>query len=183
LGQLVVAILLIPVAVVAFRQAREALDQSAARPRLRLAFLGEDGLLYDVYWLNLPMNRRDGNRVTLALENQGDAIAVWWQASFDLPLELLQLIRLGEGEAGVVPREVPITVDTVADVERYVTQSAGMKALFPGPPIELAVISARLDPNFDHKFKPEYPIRYELVTDRSKRVTGTIPLRVEKIAQ
>jgi hypothetical protein len=183
LGQLIVALVLIPVAVVAFWQARVALAQSAARPRLCLAFLGEDGLLYDVYWLNLPINGREGNRLTLALENQGDAIAVWWQVSFDLPLELLQLLRLGDGHASVFPREVAITMDTVGDSERYVAQGAGAKALFPGPPIQVALISARLDPNFDHKFKREYPIRFELVTDRSKRVTGSIPLRIGKIAQ
>src|SRR3990170_700673 len=56
LGQLVVALILIPPAIVAFWQARDALAQSAARPSLRFAFLGEDGLLSNSYVMTIPQS-------------------------------------------------------------------------------------------------------------------------------
>ena len=182
LGQLVVALLLIPLAVVAFWEARNALAQSSARPRLRMAFLGEDGLLHDDYAMRLPSDRQDANRVTLAIENNGEAIAVWWQASFDIPLRLVKLMRLGQGHFNVFPRQAPITIDTVGDVERYVVQSAGTVALFPGPPVQIAIVNAGLDPDFNHQFEKEYAIEFELLTDRSGPVRSSIPLRISKLS-
>ena len=182
LGQLIVALLLIPLAVVAFWEAREAIAQSTARPRLRMAFLGEDGLLHDQYTIRFPHDGRDANRVTLAVENNGDAIAVWWQASFDLPTNLLKLIRLGNGQLNIFQRQVPMMMDTVGEVERRVVQSAGTVTLFPGPPVQIAVINASIDPNFDHDFDEEYAIEFELLTDRSDPIRNRIPLRIEKLS-
>jgi len=180
LGQLVVALLLIPLAVVAFWEARAAVAQAAATPRLRMAFLGEDGLLHDSYTLRLPKEGRDANRVTLAIENRGEAIAVWWQASFDLPVDLVKLIRLGNGQINVMQRQVPIVMDTVGSIERRIVQSAGTLALFPGPPIQIATINARLDPTFPHQFAAEYALAFELLTDKTKPIRAHLPLRVEK---
>jgi hypothetical protein len=134
LGQLIVALFLIPLAVVAFWEARNALLQAAAKPILRFAFLGEDGLLYDEYTASLPAGGGSANRVTFAVENVGDAIAVWWQVSFDLPVKMMADFRRGEGKVFVRNRQVSISMDTVGNVERYVAQSAGTVGLFPGPP-------------------------------------------------
>jgi len=180
LGQLIVALLLIPLAVVAFWEAREALARAAPQPRIRMAFLGEDGFLHDQDTMRLPPDGTDANRITLALENFGDAAAVWWQASFEIPTSLAYRLRLGQGSLAVYPRHAPLTMDTIAMAEeRYVAQSAGTVGLFPGPPVQIAVIQGRLDPNHLSNVPSGCLIRYQVLSDKSQREEGFLSLGVE----
>ncbi len=179
LGQLIVALSLIPLAVVAFWEARYALLQAAARPSLRFAFLGEDGLLHDEYIVSLPAGGGHANRVTFAVENTGDAIAVWWQVSFDLLVEMMEEFRMGEGSVLVRKRQVLYMMDTVGDVERYVAHSAGTVGIFPGPPVQIAIVDIAFDAFASSDFKSEYPISFELLTDRSSPVEGEIHLKIQ----
>jgi hypothetical protein len=153
--------------------------QNQRRPRLRFAFLGEDGLLHDEYEISLPVGGGHANRVTFAVENTGDAIAVWWQVSFDLSVEMMRRFRMGEGNVTVLPGQVPVTMDTVGDVERYVAQSTGTVGLFPGPPVQVARMDVTFDAFAGTEFEAEYPIGFELLTDRSGPVNGVIPLRIQ----
>ncbi len=178
LAQLIVALLLIPLAVVAFWEARNAILKASATPNLRFAFLGGDGLLHDEYSLSLPAGGGHANRVTFAVENTGDAIAVWWQVIFDLPVEMIRRFKMGEGNVFVKPRQVPIIMDTVGDVERYVAQSAGTVGLFPGPPVQVAIVDVEFDVFSGTDFESEYPIGFELITDRSGPVKGRITLKI-----
>jgi hypothetical protein len=180
LGQLIVALLLIPLAVVAFWEAREAIATAAPRPRTRMAFLGEDGFLHDQDTMRLPPDSTDANRISLALENFGDTVAVWWQASFEVPTSLAYRLRLGQGSLAVLPRQAPLTMDTVGlAVERYVAQSAGTVALFPGPPVQIAVKQGLLDPNFLSNLRSGYLLRYEVLSDKSQLEEGYLSLGVE----
>jgi len=154
--------------------------QSQRRPRLRFAFLGEDGLLHDEYEILLPVGGGIANRVTFAVENTGDAIAVWWQVSFDLSVEMMRRFRMGEGSFEVLPRtETFMPPDTVGDVMRYVAQSTGTVGLFPGPPLQIATVNVSFDASAGTEFEAEYPISFELLTDRSGPVNGAIPLRIQ----
>jgi hypothetical protein len=179
LGQLIVALFLIPLAVVAFWEARNALLQAAAKPILRFAFLGEDGLLYDEYTASLPAGGGSANRVTFAVENVGDAIAVWWQVSFDLPVKMMADFRRGEGKVFVRNRQVSISMDTVGNVERYVAQSAGTVGLFPGPPVQVAILDVQFDVFANTRFDVLHGIKYELLTDRSGPFKGELPLKIQ----
>ena len=179
LAQLIVAMILIPLAVVAFWEARNALLRAAATPNLRFAFLGEDGLLHDEYLLVLPEGGGHANRVTFAVENTGQAVAVWWQVTFDLPVALMETFRAGEGNVNVGARQVPVMMDTVGDVERRVAQSVGTIGLFPGPPVQVAIMEVQFDVFAGAEFDSEYLVRYEVLTDRSAAQEGEIPLRVQ----
>jgi hypothetical protein len=148
-----------------------------------MAFLGEEGLLHDHWTIRFPRNVNQVRRVTLAIENNGDAIAVWWQASFDLPLSLLTQIKQGDGDFKVRERQVLMMMDTVGDVERRVVQNIGKLALFPVPPVQIAIISAFLDPRVQHNFDKEYYIDFELLTDRSKPVRNRNPIKIEMMPE
>jgi len=179
LGQLVVALLLIPPAIVAFWEASEALRQSAAQPLLGLAFLGEDGLLHHTDVINIPQSGGSANRVTLAVENTGDAIAVWWQAHFDIPVEMMRSLRSAQCTVNVMPRHVPVlTMDTVGEVERRVVQSAGTIGLFPGPPVQIATIEVHAGSELTGPLEQEYHIDYRLFTEQSNPVIGSLPLKI-----
>ena len=153
--------------------------QSQRQPSLSFAFLGEDGLLHNEYVIQLPHGGGHANRVTFALENTGNAIAVWWQVSFDLPVEMMHRFRKGEGNVSVRHRHVPIVMDTVGDVERYVAQSTGTVGLFPGPPVQIAALDVSFDAFADTKFESEYLIGFEVLTDRTRPVRGALPLRIQ----
>ena len=153
--------------------------QSQRRPSLRFAFLGEDGLLHDEYEISLPVDGGRANRITFAVENTGDAIAVWWQVRFDLPVRMMRRFRMGEGRVFVRHRQVPLMMDTVGDVERYVAQSTGTVGLFPGPPVQVAIVEVDFDSFAGSEFEAEYPIGFQLLTDQSGPVNGEIPLRIQ----
>jgi hypothetical protein len=182
LGQLVIAIILIPLAVVGFWEARHTILHAAAKPKLRFAFLGEEGLLYDEYVISLPAVGGHANRVTFAVENTGNAIAVWWQVSFDLPVEMMEKFEKGEGNVRVRKRQVTLMMDTVGNVRRYVGQSAGTVGLFPGPPTQVAIIDVAFDALAYYNLndiEAEYPISFEILTDKTSPFRGEIPLKVE----
>ena len=182
LGQLVVALLLLPPAIVALWQASQAIREGAARPSLRLAFLGEDGLLHDTDVLRIPQSGGSANRITLALENTGDAIAVWWQAQFDIPVEMMRSLRAAGCSVNVMPRHVPfVTMDTVGEVERRVVQSTGAIGLFPGPPVQLARIEVHADNVIQAPLAHEYPIAHKVITERAKPFPGSLPLTIELV--
>lgn len=182
LGQLIVALLLIPPAIVAFWQTSQALREGAARPSLRLAFLGEDGLLHDTEVLKLPQAGGSANRVTLAVENTGLAIAVWWQVHFDIPVEMMKSLRAAGCSVDIMPRHAPaFTMDTVRDVERRVVQSAGTIALFPGPPVQIATMEVHVGTQIASPIDREYSIGYGLLTDRSGAMPGTLPLKIRTV--
>ncbi len=179
-GQFVAEMILIPVAAAAFFVSREALKDALAKPELRLRFLDADGVVKDDYTVFVPEGFNWSNGVTLALENVGDAIAVWWQVSFYLPMELIEAVEEGKGDLYVRDRtQVRISnVDTVGDVRRYTVQSEGSYACFPRTHVEIAKIDAFRDPNT--ALEPKYQIRYEIMTERTKRVSGKIPLKFEE---
>jgi len=180
LGQLIVALILIPPAIVAFWQATNALRESTSRPALRLAFLAEDGYVRDTYTMTIPKDGGSTNRVTLAIENTGEAVAVWWQAEFDFPVDMMRLLRSGQNRVHIMARHVPfVTMDTVGDVERRVAQSTGTVGLFPGPPVQLLAFVADIEPGSLPQLRRQFQIKYRVITDRSEPLRGELPLTLE----
>lgn len=81
LGQLIIAILLIPAAILAVWETLDTLREASDRPALELAFLDPLGQLQDTYSVQLPVGGGQFPGVTFALQNNGGAIAVWWQVT------------------------------------------------------------------------------------------------------
>ena len=174
LAQVLLEALLIPLAAVAFWEAREAVRRSASSPELRVMLLGEDGQLREAETAAIDPGEPQDRRITFALDNTGDAVAVWWQATFDIPVELMHALRL-RGTAQVLPRHVQhITMDTVGLFQRYRVQSLGEVASFPGVPVEIASLHFKVP--FDKNWSTDFVIPYTIMTDRSQIVSGQIPL-------
>lgn len=72
LAQVVVEMVLIPVAAIAFWQTKKAFDKAAALPDLQLGFLGEDGRVHDEYTVAIPEGGGHANRVSFAIINNGE---------------------------------------------------------------------------------------------------------------
>jgi hypothetical protein len=202
LGQLLVDAILLPVAIYGFIMAAEEFRKARMVPRLDLFWEVEPDKTEKEITLRVaplptigfqPEEEGGDLGIRPVLINSGQAIALWYMLSFDVPCEICEQYNLkhmltGTKEYGWAPqlgdRSSNWRYEILPDKWRVVFLSNGEIASFPGVPLPLGVQNLNIATLFiaaDKKFK-EYQVPYTIMTDQGHKTEGSLLIRLERVS-
>jgi hypothetical protein len=184
LGQFLVDVLLLPVAIFGFVLAMEEFRKAQASPSLDLYWETEASKHEKEIVLEVPrpvkdmplrqiVMKRDAH---LVLVNEGQAVAIWYSLRLNVPLEIAEsATHFCELEWRIdVSEQDCWQPDRSSDELRVVFLSNGRIAAYPDYPLSLGTLVVPVSAAQEPK---EYRIPYTIVSDRARPRRGFLAIR------
>lgn len=187
-GQLLVAVLLLPLVLYEFEKVRDDIKQAQKVPSLRLYYERsagqlEEEIVHDVRkpvqvsnpmhtGLRLPVDQLNLNFV---LRNHGDAVAVWYAVEVDIPKIFYNnlLCSPGSPAASIVRKE--LSNGTI----RFIFNSDGRVAVYPSQQTLIFTIPLALSDTVYQLERVSFP--YTIYTDRTDPATGILIVQFKQV--
>jgi len=188
LGQLLVDAFLLPAAIIGFIMAAEEFKEAHTSPKLELRWEVEPGKtekgieLREQLPIGIPPEQAVHDRdIRPVLVNSGQAVAVWYMLSFDVPREICEHeLRAAEVSWNrQLGEESNWHQETLPDKLRVVFLSNGEIACYPGHPLPLGILKLAIAAD---KQTEEYRVPYTIVTDRGYTTEGSLLIRFKWVS-
>lgn len=186
LGQLLVDALLLPVAIIGFIMAADEFREGHTSPELDLGWEIKPGETARTITLKVPLPQAvppdqvvHDRGIRPVLINTGEAVAVWYMVSFDVPRVICEhrLLRTAEKSWSRQLGEVDNwRQDILPDTLRVVFLSNGELACYPGFPLPLGILNLAIAAQGQAR---EFEVPYSVVTNKGRTTKGSLWVTIE----
>lgn len=180
IGQLFADWILLPTVIVGFWLTIREFRQSQITPKLEIFWNADAGVILADDLFILQANDNDDMYYTLRLHihNIGELVTIWYRIAIDIPVEIF---RFNE-EICELCWHLGTDDNWGNNVSRQRTQhefkSNGQHALYPDQSVHIATLRVNI-PNGYIRTSKQGKIGYSIVTDKTRVVKKSIPVRIQ----